>query len=403
MDNAIRDKPYLLKTKDDQAEITLYGEIVEARPVDPWTEKPADGPYIIQSEFLQDLNTLSQKVKTLTIRVNSVGGDAGVSLLIHNRLRELADRGISLRCIVDGMAMSGGSLIMCACDSVTVNPASLIMIHQCRAAVWGDFSASELRRRAEALEAWDGAAETVYQRKTGLSSEEIRRMMENTTYMTGQEALEKHFADTLLEDADSPRIAASADRRVLYVGNRQFRLPSGLSAPESIPIESPAVREETGGNPMEQHQKESLTPAPAAAGNASGAGNMDTRPPAENAAAGEENAAALAAAERTRLREIDEFSAFCDPETVWEAKYGENACDVKTMLLRAAKKAKAQGRTFLANLEADNRESGAEHVTAVPAIDTEPGANPDSPAAVRAAAKAAAHRYLQNTKQEVST
>ena len=139
MDNAIRDKPYLLKTNDDQAEITLYGEIVEARPVDPWTEKPADGPYIIQSEFLRDLNAIANKYKTqinaLTIRINSVGGDAGVSLLIHNRLRELADRGISLHCIVDGMAMSGGSLIMCACDSVTVNPASLIMIHQCRAAV----------------------------------------------------------------------------------------------------------------------------------------------------------------------------------------------------------------------------------------------------------------------------
>ena len=402
MDNAIRDKPYLLKTKDDQAEITLYGEIVEARPVDPWTEKPADGPYIIQSEFLRDLNAIANKYKTqinaLTIRINSVGGDAGVSLLIHNRLRELADRGISLHCIVDGMAMSGGSLIMCACDSVTVNPASLIMIHQCRAAVWGDFSASELRRRAEALDAWDGAAETVYQRKTGLASTEIRRMMENTTYMTGQEALEKHFADQLLEDADSPQIAASADRRVLYVGNRQFRLPSGLSAPESIPIESPAAREETGGNPMEEHQKAPLTPSPAVAENVSGAGNAETRPPVETAENGAGNAADAALRERARLQEIDRFASFCDPDTVQEAKYGETACDASTMLLRAAEKAKAAGRIFLANLEADNRESGAENVSAVPASAAESADEPDSPAAVRAAAKAAVARFLNNTK-----
>lgn len=91
------------------AEITMYGQIVAQQPTNWWGE-PIPGDYIIQSEFLQDLESLS-KAKAITIRMNSLGGDAGVSILIHNRLRELAAKGASLTCIVDGVAMSGGSLM----------------------------------------------------------------------------------------------------------------------------------------------------------------------------------------------------------------------------------------------------------------------------------------------------
>ena len=112
----------------EDAEITMYGEIVESQPTDWWTGEPVEGEYIVQSEFLGDLEQVSD-CKKLTIRMNSLGGDAGVSILIHNRLRELSNNGTEITCIVDGVAMSGGSLIMCACDKVRVNPSSLIMIH----------------------------------------------------------------------------------------------------------------------------------------------------------------------------------------------------------------------------------------------------------------------------------
>lgn len=120
--------PYAMSTPDGQnAEVTMYGQIVSQRPRDWWTGKEKEGDYIVQSEFMQDLESFS-RAKTITIRMNSLGGDAGVSILIHNRLRELAAKGTALVCIVDGVAMSGGSLIMAACDTVKVNPSSLIMI-----------------------------------------------------------------------------------------------------------------------------------------------------------------------------------------------------------------------------------------------------------------------------------
>ena len=124
--------------------------------------------------------------KTITIRMNSLGGDAGVSILIHNRLRELAAKGTSLVCIVDGIAMSGGSLIMCACDTVRVNPSSLVMIHKCWSFLFGGYNADELRQAADSNEAWDKAQVAIYTRKCKLSETVIKHMMADTTYMTAK-------------------------------------------------------------------------------------------------------------------------------------------------------------------------------------------------------------------------
>ena len=149
--------PYVMEMADgENAEITMYGEIVERHPKHWWTGEPLEGDFIVQDEFLRDLENLSG-AKTLTIRMHSIGGDAGVSILIHNRLRELSAKGTALTCIVDGVAMSGGSLIMCACDNVEVNPSSLVMIHKAAISIEDSCNADELRKHASALDAWDKA------------------------------------------------------------------------------------------------------------------------------------------------------------------------------------------------------------------------------------------------------
>lgn len=227
----------MLMADGQNAEITMYGEIVECQPVDDWTGKPIPGDYIIQSEFLADLDKLSH-AKALTIRMNSIGGNSGVSILIHNRLRELAAKGVTLTCIVDGVAMSGGSVIMSACDTVKVNPSSLIMIHKCWSFLFGGYNADELREMAATHDAWDKALVSVYKRKCGLDEAEITRMMAETTYMTGQEAIDKGFADALLENAQPLDIAASADGRSLFVRGREFHLCPGMFAPDDIPTAS---------------------------------------------------------------------------------------------------------------------------------------------------------------------
>lgn len=233
-------KTYALASVDGvSAELTLYGDIYETQPVDFWTGEPAPGEYILLDEFLDDLKEI-EGARKLTVRMNSYGGDAMVANVIHNRIRELSRGGMKTTCIVDGVAMSGGSLIMCACDTVEVNPSSLIMIHNAWQFLFGGYNVEDLLAAADTLDAADRMQAAIYVRKTGLSEEEIRGMMRETTYMTGTEAVEKGFADKLIEGAEPVKIAASADRRTMFVGSRTLHLAPGMTAPENLETMEPA-------------------------------------------------------------------------------------------------------------------------------------------------------------------
>lgn len=381
---------YTMATTDgSSAEILMYGDIYEQQPVDCWTGKPIEGQFILLSDFMEDLEQIAH-CKDITIRMNSYGGDAGVSNTIHNRLRELARNGAKLTCIVDGVAMSGGSLIMCACDHVQVNPSSLIMIHKCWCFLWGGYNADELRQQAEQQEAWDKMQIAIYKRKTGLSDTVLSHMMADTTYMTGREAVEKKFADEVLEDAEPLNIAASADGRCLFVRGRQMHLAPGTFAPDHIPTVAPEgstpVEANTntpvvtgsveGGNSMTEQELRAQYPEIVAQveANARAAGNAD----AVNAAV---------QAEQNRIREIDDVACLYSEEMVREAKYGEKACTAQQLAYNAAKAAAAKGNQVVKDLEDDAGASGAARVSAAAPPATEGGdeINVDH---ARAAAKA---------------
>ena len=369
----------------NKAEITLYGEIVEQRPTDFWGE-PIEGEFILGSEFLEDLKKV-EHCSEITIRMNSKGGDAGTSIMIHNRLRDLAGNGTKLVCIVDAMAMSGGSLIMCACDTVKVNPSSLIMIHKCWSLLFGGYNADELRSMAKASDAYDEAQAAIYERKTGLGKTQILHMMSDTTYMSGKEAVEKGFADEVL-DEEPLKLAASADGRTIYVGQRAVHLAPGMFAPDFIPtVEAGAVPVETntnaneneGGKPMANTIEELRAESP------------DLLAQAESAAS-----ASAVQAERTRLQEIDAVAGLFSAEMVTDAKYGENACSAQELAYRAAKAAAANGQQFLNNMAADAQASGAAEVPAAPAPAEEPKA--ETPEEKMAAARAAVKDLLKEEK-----
>ena len=373
-----------MKMEDgENAEITMYGEVVETHPTHWYTGEKLKGDYIAQDEFLQDLNSLAG-ARSLTIRMNSLGGDSLVGMVIHNRLRELSAKGTKLVCIVDGAAMSAASVIMSACGEVRINPASLVMIHRCWGYMWGGYNADNLREAANMFDAYDRAAVTTYQRKTGLDEAELLRLMSETTYLTGREAVEKGFADKLLEDAEPLDIAASADGRSLFVRGRQFHLTPGMFAPDTIPTVTPgapapaaantnppAQTGSEGGrtmaNNLEELRAENPELAAALMAEAEAACRSKAEPAGGGAPAPQADANAVTAAvqaEQKRIREIDEVSALYDADTVRAAKYGENACTAQEMTYRAAQRAAQQGKTFLAAMEDDAQASGTQGVPA---------------------------------------
>ncbi len=371
------------------AELTMYGEIVETQPTDWWGD-PIDGQFIILSEFLKDLEEIKGCTE-LTIHMNSVGGDAYASISIHNRLRELVKDGMNITCVVDGVAMSGGSLIMCAADIVKVNPSSIIMIHDCWTYVWKSANSSDLRKLADSLDVINESQAEIYVRKTGKDAEEIRQMMTATSYMTGRKAVEKGFADELIEDADDADIEVSADHKTLYAFGRKMRVAAMGQLPEGIKthVETVETVPETDGG-------DKITPD--ASGKTGGKEPMTfeefrkENPEAAEAALAEAKASVsheeAVAAERKRIADIDEIASLYDAETVRSAKYGENPCTAEQMAFRAAKEMAKQGKQFMTNLADDTAESKASAVPAASAPVAE------QPKEMSSAEKVAAGREL---------
>ena len=416
--------PYSMKMEDGvNAEITMYGEVVERHPTNWWTGEKLEGDFIAQDDFLQDLNNLAG-AKSLTIRMNSVGGDALVGMVIHNRLRELSAKGMYLICIVDGAAMSAASVIMSACDEVRINPASLVMIHRCWGYLWGGYNADDLRESANMFDAYDRAAVTTYQRKTKLGEDELLRLMSETTYLTGREAVEKGFADTVIEDAEPLNIAASADGRSLFVRGRQFHLTPGMFAPDTIPTVTPEAAApveannqkpaqtggQNGGNIMAKTLEELRKEDPAlaeqlmaearAAVSASGAPAAPAAPPTPSAQGSVD--VDPVQAERQRLQDIDALASVFDAETINAAKYGEHRCTAQEMVYAAAQKASQQGGKFLAALMADTKGSGAQDVDAANGAGNDGAGGtggPDSPQAVVAQAQADAKAFNERKRE----
>ena len=357
-------KFYTLATVNGtSAELTLYGEIVESQPTDWWGD-PIDGEFIILSEFLKDLDTIKD-VDELTIHLNSIGGDAFSSISIHNRLRELK---ATKTCVVDGVAMSGGSHIMCACDKVKVNPSSIVMIHDCLTFMWGRLNSSDCQDLAKRLDVVDNSQAEIYARKTGKSLEEIRSMMDATTYLSGRQAVEEGFADELLEDAEDPEIAVSADHRTLYACGHSMRIAALCALPDTIKtIETAPTSGEDKSAPDASGKNEGGTPMTLEE-------LKKSDPEAYAAILAEAQATAGASAvqtERQRIADIDAVAALYDDATVKAAKYGDKACTAQEMTYRAAMEAAKQGKKFVADTKADYKESGAGNVNSASASEEE--------------------------------
>ena len=220
---------------------------------------------------------------------------------------------------------------------------------------------------ARTQDAWDAAQVEIYQRKTGNGKTQLSHMMSDTTYMTGREAVEKGFADELIEDEEPVAIAASANGRVLFAKGRAYHLPAGVFAPDSIPTVATAAQV-----PTTQAADEANTQTAEAV---EGGYPMTLAEfLAQNPEAQAELNGSVAEAqkkERERVAEIDKIAHLFPAEMVQEAKYGANACTAEKLAYRGAIEAAKSGRTFLADLEADHKESKAEEVGAVPAPSAE--------------------------------
>jgi ATP-dependent Clp protease protease subunit len=165
--------------------------------------------------------------RPVTVQINSPGGDMFEGIAIYNVLRE-HPQDITVQ--VMGMAASAASIVAMAGDTVEIGAASFFMIHDCWVLAIGN--RHDMAETATWLEPFDAAMRDVYAARTGLKADEISKMMDAETWLSGSAAVDKGFADALLP-ADQVRQddkTKAEDRRVNEVRAMELQLmASGLS------------------------------------------------------------------------------------------------------------------------------------------------------------------------------
>lgn len=58
------------------------------------------------------------------------------------------------------------------------------MIHKCLSPIWGAYNADDLRKAADANDAWDKSQVSIYKRKTGFSDTVLLHMMADNSQKT---------------------------------------------------------------------------------------------------------------------------------------------------------------------------------------------------------------------------
>ena len=131
----------MASVSDDEGEITLYGDVLSQQPVDWWTGEPEPGLFITPEGFMEDLAAVKDKGR-ITVKLNSCGGDLYTGIAIHNALKALSGE---VNVVVEGIAASAASVIMCAGDTVTVFPGSLVMIHGVSVYQWEAMNIQDMK------------------------------------------------------------------------------------------------------------------------------------------------------------------------------------------------------------------------------------------------------------------
>ena len=139
----------------------------------------------------------------MTIRLNSEGGNVIDGLACYNLLQSYAGE---TTVVIDGMALSIASLVVCGADKVQMAENAWLMVHNPHNQVAGD--GDDLRDMAGLLDGMKDQLATVYSAKSKKPKEEILQLMDAETWMTGPQALEAGFVD---EVTASLEVAAEFD------------------------------------------------------------------------------------------------------------------------------------------------------------------------------------------------
>lgn len=209
------------------AEVLIYDDITSA----------SSGP------FVRALNEL--KAESITVRINSSGGNVFDAIAMSNALRDHPAR---ITTVVDGLAASAASFIATAGDEVVMNRNSEMMIHNPKAATAG--GSNDMRQLADRLDAVRDNIASMYVSRAGGTVEQWRDVMAAETWYSAEEAVAAGLADRVSEQ---PAVTNAYDLSTFtYAGRSQAPQPPNVQPIHPTDSSESPSRKEGGAMPTLQ-------------------------------------------------------------------------------------------------------------------------------------------------------
>lgn len=197
--------------EENSAEIILYGSIGTD---DYWDD-------ITDKQFKKDIENLGD-VGSITLNINSPGGDVFSALAIGNTLKNHKANVIAN---IDGLAASAATIITCCCDVVRMPKNALFMIHNPATIVFGE--QKDLEKSAELLNKVKNSIIETYLFKSNIDKEKLSELMDNETWLSAGEAKEYGFIDEILDEEEN----ISNINNMLIVNNMAFDISQFKNCP----------------------------------------------------------------------------------------------------------------------------------------------------------------------------
>ena len=185
------------------------------------------------SAYNLSMKLATLEADTINVHINSYGGEVAEGLAIYNRLKQ---HNAKIKTYCDGFACSIASVIFMAGDERVMSNASTLMIHN--PWTWISGNAAELRKTAEDLDKLAQASVNAYLGSVTLSEEEIKKLMDEETWILPDEALEYGFATAVTGAKAQEKYSQSVRRIILQKLTGRLPLASILAPKIDEPKEN---------------------------------------------------------------------------------------------------------------------------------------------------------------------
>ena len=303
-------------------ELLLYGDISQTS----WW-----GDEVTPKQFAEELSGLGV-LDTITVRINSGGGDVFAAQTIGNLLEQ---HPAEVTARIDGLCASAATIVACHCGKVIAANDSTYMVHPVKMGTCGYYDAEEFQKYIEALTVIRENILSLYAKKTGREKDEVAGWMDATSWWTSTEAKENGFVDELVDDE---KTVVENRNGLLFVNSVNTNLPFE---------EAPDFVRNTAAKPVKNEHKEEIGVE---------IKTVDDLRKAYPTLADEMEQQARNE-ERQRIQDIEEMALPGSEEMTNEAKF-VNPISASEYAKAAMKRAKEQGDAYLNDMTNDASNSG---------------------------------------------